>query len=353
MKKQSPALLSLLASACFLQTACNNTTSDAPKNQSDKTNVLPTGKSFDFPKVVDLDSTLKSTDFLVSSDQAFPLGKNVVYTPTLLLTWEQILTEFEHQIQVIKPISEDFRLLNSNKTFADALDKTEYDAEVEKTNMRISVCTRFKKLLPFKVPFEPVKQMQFKGSNVKGFGSLNRNMDLMKTIDILYYKDDKEFIIKINPQDETQEIIFVKGDKRSKNFDEVLANIKQKQSLGEAERQKSSDKYSLTVHDKVLIPAILFNIKKTFHHIEGQAFTDKAKQRWDIVQAEQRNAFSLDEHGAKAESEAKISAIAESAQLTPTKELILDNDFYVFLKKKNSSQPYYAIKIINEELLVK
>ena len=84
-------------------------------------------------------------------------------------------------------------------------------------------------------------------------------------------------------------------------------------------------------------------------------FKDDKNKTHIINSIFQRNAFVLDENGAKAESEAIIlvdsASIEIEKDLPKPKKLYFNDTFYLFLKKTNSKNPYFAIKIVDAELM--
>ncbi|HLV50459.1 MAG TPA: hypothetical protein VKY44_00725, partial [Flavobacterium sp.] len=122
----------------------------------------------------------------------------------------------------------------------------------------------------------------------------------------------------------------------------------------EVENQKSegySWKSHFTYLDKVRIPMIEFNLKKKYNELIGNQFQAK-NVMYEIVDVNQQNAFVLNEKGAEVESMATMDAAASAEEIEP-KNLIFNKPFVVFLKRKNSDFPYFAVYISNPELLKK
>ena len=103
--------------------------------------------------------------------------------------------------------------------------------------------------------------------------------------------------------------------------------------------------------DVLIIPQIKFNIDKEYHNLAGFQFKDSKGNSHFIASLMQRNAFVLDENGAKVESDAR--AVADSVGFVQPKKMYFNEGFYVFLKKKNIENPYFALKIVNSELINK
>ncbi|MDF2454438.1 MAG: hypothetical protein K0R51_431, partial [Cytophagaceae bacterium] len=175
------------------------------------------------------------------------------------------------------------------------------------------------------------------------------------------YKNDDEFIVRLTPKDTSQEIILVKGDRNSKNFKESLKFYTDKVEKGAADfkNEKTKWKNAFMYGDVMRIPNLQFNIEKEYQKLMGKIYTDDYKVEHKLLLLYQRNAFLLNERGAEMESEAVVvdstAAISDTVvvELPKPKNLLFNEDFFVFVKKVNSPSPYYAIKITNTELMEK
>lgn len=106
--------------------------------------------------------------------------------------------------------------------------------------------------------------------------------------------------------------------------------------------------------DTFIVPKIGFNIEKDFVDFHDLKFTDSQAKQHVINRISQTNIFHLDEKGVKIDSEAQIALDASksaSTQKKQPKKLILDKDFFIFFKNVNAENPYFAIRIVNDELM--
>jgi hypothetical protein len=337
--------------------SCNErkTNSDF-QNQKAEVNI----EKEDFPGAIEIDS-LKETDFVVTMENKFNNSKNFIYTPTILFAWDELKNKLASQ-KFSTPIKNiEFDLLNNSTSHLNSLSKGEYSIEINQESEEIEIRTYFKKMLPFEFIMESIDEMLFKNKRVKGFGIRYYDIDLVKNIEIINYENDDDFIVKLKPKDKTNEIILIKGDNNSKTFIQVIERLDVKSSEGLLSQKDSELKWKneFLYKDILEIPKLKFNISKTFKNLAGVRFKDENNKDHILEMVFQRNAFILDESGAKAESEAII--VCDTTAISPEnhvakpepkpKKLIFDKDFYILLKKVNSKNPYFAIRITNTELM--
>jgi serine protease inhibitor len=197
----------------------------------------------------------------------------------------------------------------------------------------------------------------FGKTKVKGFGMNYYNYEIAKSAQILFYKDDANFILKLIPKDHNHEIILVKG---LKNYATLKSAIAQSETLvhkgiAEAKQSKSAWKYEIKGSDIFEIPCLKFNIETNYKTIQGQHFTTKNDKIFKIDTAYQRIGFILNEKGAVVESEAEVSASAADSIAEPSlehpKSMIFDQPFLIFIKRVQEQNPYFVMQIENAAIL--
>jgi hypothetical protein len=109
--------------------------------------------------------------------------------------------------------------------------------------------------------------------------------------------------------------------------------------------------------DHVKIPIINFNLEHHFKNIENSLFSTLNTAYW-VKTFYQKNAFILNENGAKVESEAVVECVEAAAEIIgeekpQPKHLLFNDDFVIFLKRKDAENPYFGLYITNDELMVK
>jgi hypothetical protein len=196
----------------------------------------------------------------------------------------------------------------------------------------------------------------FNKVKVSAFGMQSYDEEAVKFTEILYYKDDDHFILRLTPKENQHEIQLIKGITYIISLSDAVSKTNSLINLGEKEKTNPelSWKYSLNEIDIFSIPIIKFNIDKNYGELEGQAFTTNNKIH-HLVTAYQRTGFIFNENGAVVESEAfavKDSSAAEPAKIH-TKKMMFDKPFFIVIKRIKSVYPYFVMRVQNSELLTK
>lgn len=313
--------------------------------KKEEKNLIEESKKFSetiFPKAKNVDE-IQNTDFVSTFESKLNSNQNIIYSVTLPFAWNEIKNEINFPITNINGNA--LKELNQTNSFQNTLNKNEYETEVVVQNQIIKAKAYFRKSLPFSEPFHKYDEpLKFDNQNVENFGFGGEDSNAK----INFYKDDLNFSISLLPADKEHEIILMMTEDSTLNsFAQYFELFKK-----EVENQKSegfSWKSHFTYFDKVRIPMIEFNLKKKFKELIGNQFQAK-NLMYEIVDVNQQNAFVLNEKGAEVESMAAMDAAASAEEIKP-KHLIFNKPFVVFLKRKNSDFPYFAVYISNTELL--
>jgi hypothetical protein len=312
----------------------------------------PTAEKDDFGPLVHTDN-LKATTMVPSPDNKFEKGKNVIYATAFLYAWDEIRRNSKGPLKIDEPATTDLGLVNSSTAHENTLLKGEYTSSYVQGIDGLVAEAYFKKLLPFKDKFrKSTTHLKFKGTNVANFEmSHYDDEDIKKQLSILYYKDDGDFIIRLQPKDVEHEIILIMQPNYANTFSAIIAEVNKLIAKGNKESSvaENSSLYTFNYEDYFCMPVIDFNVETNYTGIEGRkVFTNG---RWfTMMTASQRTALVLNEEGAKVESEAHIAA--DSAGKVVIKKLVFNKPFVVMLKRKNAPNPYFALLVDNAELLV-
>lgn len=346
MNKIISAIIILL-----IYTACSTTTE---KNVDKGTYSQP--QNTIEPVSIGLDQ-MHSTEFVLTLENKLSDSLNSIYTPTFLYAWQQIKDFYKDEIKVTKENSSDFKFINQSNSFQNSLDKGEYVTRVT-ANDYVEASAYFTKALPFSVKFHCLDDsILFDHHKVKSFG-LSYQDDILETsYEIIYFLDNKHFAIKLFPADKSSEIILVQGIDLSGTFTDLYKRTGQWIDKGMQE-QKNIDKqwrYLFEQSDYLSIPAIKFNLCTNYKSLEEQHFAAGSKPH-TLVLAYQQTAFELNEKGAVVESYGH--AVTDSIGALPKekpfpKKMIFDKPFVLFIKKKDNPNPYFAMKVMNAELMEK
>ncbi len=313
----------------------------------------------DFSKAKKL-AFYKQTEFLPTMENEITDGKNSIYCVTLLYAWNEIRNVLAKPI-VIEKKYKDLTLLNQSTSYQNVLDKGEYQTEIIIGSNSIIGKAKLKQSMPFIEELNGDETIYFnQKEGVKAFGCYGSNYSQSKVVTLAYYKSDKDCVVKFNFKKGDYEMILVKTDTKFKSIEALNTYLQQKIVQGEKEKKTAinSWKYTLNEEDYVKVPKFNFNIEYDFESIVGNRFLAK-KSNWIISKAWQQNGFRLNENGMKLESEAKVVIFEsisepypdEKKKTLPKKHIVFDKPFYLLLKKKNSKNPYFVMRIVTNELM--
>jgi hypothetical protein len=307
--------------------------------------------------VTSLDS-LKQTDFVSTLENPISENKNVIYAPAFLFAWDKIKEELKSPIIVGSTNSLDFNLLNKSISHQSSLENNEYTATAEIVDGAIIAKAFFNKTNPFETKLQVLDDpINFDKTKVSAFGMYYYNENVIKFTQVLYYKDDNNFILKLEPKDKQHEIILVKGlDKYQTLKDAInLTNGLLVQGKKEQTDNKLIWKYQIAPEDIFAIPAIKFNIATNYKNVEGQNFLTSDRKKHTVEIAYQRTGFILNENGAVVESEAMVAVDSVGVEpiITHPKKMIFDKPFLIIIKRVDKKNPYFVMKVANTELLTR
>ncbi len=304
-------------------------------------------------------SDFKKTLFIPTLENTISNDKNSIYCATLLFAWDEIRKEINSPLTISSEYRE-LNLLNSSKSFSDVLKNNEYESSIEIDENLIIAKAEFSKSLPFEFKLQSyTNKLVFDNQKVASFGINGYNdYEQLKTIKIIYYKNDNNFIIKLLPKEREHEIILFKTSQSFNSIAEMTSEIKKLTEIGisEIKNDKINWKYYINEDDKIIIPKINFNIETNYKSLEGNNFNAEL-QNYIVEKAWQRTAFILNESGAEIESEAEIevAAVEEAVEIEKRqpKKLIFDKPFLILLKRKDAKNPYFGLWTTNTELMIK
>ncbi len=301
--------------------------------------------TFALSKKQNVDS-LNSTNFTLTLENKFDQNQNTIYSVTLLLAWKELKNQIGTNLS--KFSNKELSHFNSTSYHQNVLKPGEYETEVKINKRRIISKGYFKISLPF---IEECKEnngtLSFSNQPVQSFGFDGE----LRGVEINYYIDSLDFSLTFNSKKNNHEIILImkpNDAKKKISFMDYLKHFEQ--------QNKDNSKLYFEAEDKVDIPKIEFNLEKNFKSIIGSDFINlDSGQQYFIETFFQQNAFILNEYGAASESYGIIEAIEGLPPVgkEPLPKLMIFNQpFVVFLKRKNSNYPYFAVYIANTELLV-
>lgn len=307
-------------------------------------------------------------------------GRNILYCMSFQLAWDALKNDI---------IKEDIRMenepllvrfLNKSISSKNDIDKSSYvamaglgkDKIIEKIQKALKIKfenntpvlnTKLRpndilayaylyKNLKFTKKFEKIETgINFNGENrtVEAFG-INKysvaKKELARQVEVLYYKNDDNFIIRLKPKSAGDEIILAKI-KHGNTFFNTIENVKTKIS--------SAKPSGLENGDSLKIPKFNFDIGHEYKELMNKQLKLKKPyfNGYIIAEAMQQIKFKLNEKGAVLKSAAKILMMETALQEPKTRNFIFDKPFLVYLKGKKGNYPYFAMWVENEELMEK
>jgi hypothetical protein len=303
----------------------------------------------EFPLVKILDSNA-TTEFVPTLEHKLN-QKNNIYSASFLFAWNK-LKSIVKSVKESPENSQDFKLVNQSASFKDVLSNTEYTTSVIAMKDKIDVFSFMNLSLEFRPRLENLEgALNFNGIMVEAFGLKHSKLITGDCFQILYIKDDNNFILKLIPHDKNHEIIFVKGVDMNGSFSEILSRVQNQIELGKEDRKTNPWLYTLShKEDFISIPCISFNFDKTYKKILNQK-TETAIGIYRVTQARQKTAMVLNGSGAKVQS-LSIVELTKSMRPNKPKSLIFNKPFFIMFRKVNSKYPYFAMTVNNADLMI-
>lgn len=199
----------------------------------------------------------------------------------------------------------------------------------------------FLKEVEYKTMFKK-DDVLFKGQKVTGFIADNKAQ--RENIKIIKYKNDDNFIIKLQLKDENDELILAKGYDM-KNPQAVVNEINQN-------NQKNLE--TIGESDKFKAPKLHLDHHRDYVELIGKWLSNEGFSNYFIAQMFENIKFDMNEKGAKVENEAVIATgygIAGPSKKPKIKNFILDKPYWVIMKRADSQNPYFILGVNNVELM--
>ena len=234
---------------------------------------------------------------------------------------------------------------NYKSTVLDSLDFTKIDG-----SKCYTLYSMLYKNFEFIKPFDKLSGIKFKDSEewYKSFGIENSSSEeLNSNVEVLYYTKisdtnlkSNDFAVKLKTKGE-DEVIICRTDS-SDSFEDIYEEINTKANNYTGNRDFGED-------DELKIPYINVDTVINYDELCGK-FIEGTNGLY-LKNAMQNVRFSLNEKGGNLTSEASIQDMYLSVGMD-TRFFYLNDNFITFLKEKDSSNPYFALRITNSDLLV-
>jgi hypothetical protein len=179
----------------------------------------------------------------------------------------------------------------------------------------------------------------FQNQQVKGFYADGPQQK--GNIRILKYWSNDQFIIALRLKDEEDELFLVKGFKADPK--EVIDEI----------NQNNQSRLEMGRDDIFSMPKLHLDYRRDYVELIDQVLTNPGFEGYFISEMFENIKFDMDHKGARVESQAVIAV--ERAAIMPqnNKQFILDQPFWVVMKRQDRPNPYFILHVQNTELMDK
>ncbi len=190
------------------------------------------------------------------------------------------------------------------------------------------------------------EDVKFKNEWVKGF--ISDDGEQNEYIKEIEYINDNKFIISLDLEDPEDQLILATGY-NMKTPDEVLSIV------------NNTDHFrSINPIDTFYAPNISLDLYSSYDDMIGQKIANKKFDLYEIGIMYEKIKFDMDNKGVKVENEAVIGIMLtmgipdrEKYVMPKPRHFHLDQPYWIILKMKNSSNPYFVLGVYNSELMSK
>jgi len=221
-------------------------------------------------------------------------------------------------------------------------DKSFSDLDLELGNRDIISYAYFLKKVEYPVEFKE-GETSFNQEIVKGFyaGSTEQG----DNVEVVEYKNDDNFIVKLKLKDNSDEIFLAKGFDMEKPA-AVVREINQK---------NKDNLETIGVNDLFSMPKLHLDYQRDYAELMGKCLSNEGFQDYCISIMKEKIKFDMDQKGARVENEAVIvvSTAMPGGPSPEIKKFILDKPFWIVMKRSSSINPYFILGVNNTALMEK
>lgn len=256
-----------------------------------------------------------------------------------MLSEDSYYTAYGKTTLELKKQIEDAIMAKFNET-SDILDKIDW----EDPNNAYLIYSMLKKDFNYTTRFDILAKEKFNNSKTKYeyFGIDEKNNDRDNDgVKVLFYNNPFDYAVAL--QAEKDEVILYRTNSNN-NFKSVYQDINKK-----AAKYKGSKTF--VKGDKLKVPFITLKEETNYKELCGHEILNT--DRLYIGQALNTVDFNMNNTGIKLKSEAAMSIMKMSLvipQKLKGRNFYFNNTFILFLKEKDKSMPYYAMRVQDMEL---
>lgn len=226
---------------------------------------------------------------------------------------------------IVKAIKKKF---NETSDIIDKLDLTPSDD-------RFLIYAMLKKDFEFVNPFDKLGRFSFRDKEADYFGIDAKSDKILDNgVKVLFYNNHEDFAVVLNTNSKDE--VFLYRTSNTKTFNYIYSDMLKKANIYSGDNTFSDV-------DELRIPNLKFFEEKNFEEL-----TNKRVKGTNLIieQALESVKFEMNNTGVKLKSEAAMTAMTTA--LLPQEEprlFYFDDTFVVFVKEKNKSKPYFALRV--------
>ena len=293
-----------------------------------------------------LTSEYKNVDLVPEVTLPFDSSKTIIYTPTLALCWQKdILDFYSYKVSLFPDASRTLKALVKPNDYHPAFKLNDYVKEFNIEEEGLAIYGLYNCDVDLPTTFQNIKEgVFFKDKAVDAFGMVNYDEDIAKNTEILYYKNNRDFILSFNLKNPELQMNIAFGNYTDTTIKNILRKIERNLHTGEKEKV-SNNNYKLNKDDKIIIPKFKFNVSKFYDDVtEDSIITEESNYAVDMMF--QRNGLILP-------NPKQLEPAQNSLNINPdAKNFIIDNDFVLILKYKAFYNSYFVMYVTNSELMI-
>lgn len=280
---------------------------------------------------------------------------NNLWVGTLDLAWKDLEDKIGlNKIELEGEMPQIANDLNESTFSKEMLNTNDYKINVERTITNgYKIDATLNKELNFLESFDNFNDYKWTFGNsdeaIKYFGINNASPEKMnKNVEILFYNKlnnssllSNDMAIKLKTKEGDEIILYRTDDKKS--FDEYYEDIKAKTKNYKGRTEFSQD-------DELRVPYVKVNGMINYNQLYDKKIKNsKGLYIYDVIQNVN---FYLNERGCNLSS--KATMVTEYMGIgEDTKYCYFQDTFIIFMKEANSDQPYFALKVDNNDILEK
>lgn len=183
--------------------------------------------------------------------------------------------------------------------------------------------------------------VKFENKDVKGF--YTQSSEDKKNVKIVKYWNDNKFIINLRLKEEGDELFLAKGFDMTSPQDIV----------DEINKYNNESNTVVIGNDDVFkMPKIHLDHERRYEELINKTIANENFEEYFIGEMSEKIKFDMDHKGAKVENEALMGLpVGIKSKIPKHKKFILNEPFWIVMKRANSNNPYFILGVNNENIM--